>query len=217
MAVNNISAYNSAVDGMALPLSITRGNPNPLDDTYLYDSYANAAAYAATSPVAYVGQIIGVVEHKTKADSTEYDSVGAYIIVDTNGTLVELKSTESSGDSALDLSQVKSQIAALQGIVGADTLSTTSTTIIGAINELKTSSSGTGSGKLELKIKSTPNTGMQKTYILEQNGTSIGEIDIPITSSSSGSGDSSIEWAEINDIKSIYTAHFAGLGWEYNS
>ena len=82
MAVNNLSAYNPANDGMALPLSITRGNPNPLDDTYLYDTLANAQAYAASGTTAYVGQTICVLN----TDITN-GIPKVYVISDTAGTL----------------------------------------------------------------------------------------------------------------------------------
>ena len=82
MAVNNLSAYNPANDGMALPLSITRGNPNPLDDTYLYDTLANAQAYAASGATAYVGQTICVLN----TDITN-GIPKVYVISDTAGTL----------------------------------------------------------------------------------------------------------------------------------
>lgn len=82
MAVNNLSAYNPANDGMALPLSITRGNPNPLDDTYLYDTLTNAQAYAASGATAYVGQTICVLN----TDVTDGKPT-VYVISDAAGTL----------------------------------------------------------------------------------------------------------------------------------
>lgn len=82
MAVNNLSVYNPANDGMALPLSITRGNPNPLDDTYLYDTLANAQAYAASGATAYVGQNICVLNTDIVNGKPTL-----YVIEDVAGTL----------------------------------------------------------------------------------------------------------------------------------
>jgi len=46
----------------ALPISYKRGNPIPLDKTEIWYDYNLMAEYAASNPVAYVGQILGLVD-----------------------------------------------------------------------------------------------------------------------------------------------------------
>lgn len=67
MAVNNLSKYTDK-DGLGFPLNFRRGNPNPLDNTYAWQSFDAAQAYARTDPVAYVTQIIAVVNSDGTAD-----------------------------------------------------------------------------------------------------------------------------------------------------
>lgn len=87
MAVFNIPNYNEK-DGFGMSLNIRRGNPNPLDNSSVWSSYEAAKNYAETSAVAYVGQILSVVE--------EIEGVltaTAYIINDEEGSLVEIGSS----------------------------------------------------------------------------------------------------------------------------
>ena len=62
-------------------VAIKRGNPLPLDDSSLFESYEAALTYAQTSPIAYPTQIIGVV----KADGTN-----EYYGITQNATLEEI-------------------------------------------------------------------------------------------------------------------------------
>lgn len=66
---------------MEFPLSISRQDGFPLDRYSKFDSFEAAQAYARTSPLAYVSQIIGVVEN---------GRASAYMISDTSGTLTLL-------------------------------------------------------------------------------------------------------------------------------
>ena len=87
MAVFNVPNYNEK-DGFGMSLNIRRGNPNPLDNSSVWSSYDAAKNYAETSAVAYVGQILSVVE--------EIEGVltaTAYIINDEEGSLVEIGSS----------------------------------------------------------------------------------------------------------------------------
>lgn len=68
---------------MALPLSIERGNPIPLDSSAIWYDYAQMEAYAQSGATAYVGQILVYVN---EAESTSK----AYVIADTAGTLTEV-------------------------------------------------------------------------------------------------------------------------------
>ena len=62
MAKYNLDKYTSA-DGLGFPLNFRRGNPNPLDNSSVWASIEDAQNYAATDPVAYVGQILTVVDN----------------------------------------------------------------------------------------------------------------------------------------------------------
>ena len=68
---------------MGLPMNVARGNPIPLDKSEIWYSYAEMAEYAASNPVAYVGQILGLVD-ETNSTAT------AYIILNAAGDLQEI-------------------------------------------------------------------------------------------------------------------------------
>lgn len=61
MAKFNLNAYTSA-DGLGFPLNFRRGNPNPLDNSSVWASLTAAQNYAKTDPVAYVGQVLTVLD-----------------------------------------------------------------------------------------------------------------------------------------------------------
>ena len=92
MAKYNLDKYTSA-DGLGFPLNFRRGNPNPLDQSELYDSYEAAVEYATNDPVAYVGQIITVLEF-SESDTEHTTPIAAtvYSIQDEAGTLKEVGS-----------------------------------------------------------------------------------------------------------------------------
>lgn len=68
---------------MGLPMNVARGNPIPLDKSEIWYSYSEMETYAKTDPVAYVGQILGLVD-ETAGTAT------AYIILNTAGDLQEI-------------------------------------------------------------------------------------------------------------------------------
>lgn len=73
---------------MAMPLSMQRTEPAPIDAYSIWYSLADAQEYAAgtgTNKAAYVGQIITVVDEANQKAT-------AYVIVDTAGTLQEVGS-----------------------------------------------------------------------------------------------------------------------------
>lgn len=68
---------------MGLPMNVARGNPIPLDKSEIWYSYEEMELYAQNDPVAYVGQILGLVD---EAEGT----ATAYIILNTAGDLQEI-------------------------------------------------------------------------------------------------------------------------------
>jgi hypothetical protein len=99
MAVFNLDNY-LAKDGFGMSLNIRRGNPNPLDNSSVWGSLAEAQNYAKTDPVAYVGQILTVVTDvvvKEMVDGAEVEKTiktsTAYIIDNEAGDLKEVGST----------------------------------------------------------------------------------------------------------------------------
>lgn len=69
----------------ALPISYKRGNPIPLDKSSVWYDYDSMAAYAASDPTAYVGQILSLVEESNNLSKI-------YIILNTAGDLKEIGS-----------------------------------------------------------------------------------------------------------------------------
>lgn len=94
-----------------LPSAITFGSifgriePIPLDPTALYYSLEDAKSYATTSGIAYVGQIVVVVD-ESNSNST------AYIIKDTAGNLQEI----GAGGSSTMIVENQSEMLALEDI-----------------------------------------------------------------------------------------------------
>lgn len=114
MAKYNLGNYLDK-DGLGFPLNFRRGNPNPLDNSSVWSSLAAAQNYAKTDPVAYVGQILTVVEtvvvdEETGATTTK---VTAYSIQDEAGTLKELGS-----DAAYDDSGIVTRIGTVEEAIG---------------------------------------------------------------------------------------------------
>lgn len=81
---------------MALPLSIERGNPIPLDSSAVWYDYALMEAYAQSGATAYVGQILVYVN---EAESTSK----AYVIADATGTLTEVGAATLGDDKTITL------------------------------------------------------------------------------------------------------------------
>lgn len=52
---------NNTFSHIGVPFNYTRGNPMPLDNSTIWNSLNEASAYALSSPVAYVGQMVTVV------------------------------------------------------------------------------------------------------------------------------------------------------------
>ena len=79
MAVNNLANYTDK-DGLGFPLNFRRGNPNPLDNSSLWASFAAAQAYAQSDATAYVGQVLTVLD-------AEHNTAIVYVIEKEDGTL----------------------------------------------------------------------------------------------------------------------------------
>ena len=81
---------------MALPSSIKRGNPAPLDVSEIWFSYEEMAAYAATNATAYVGQQMALVDE-------ENNTATAYIILNTAGDLQKIGAGVLTDDLTIEL------------------------------------------------------------------------------------------------------------------
>lgn len=92
---------------MALPLSISRGNPIALDATQVWYEKSSMEAYAKTNPTAYPGQYLTLVDEGNK-------TVEAYVIANEEGTLVKLASTTASGDVSADIVALQGRCTALE-------------------------------------------------------------------------------------------------------
>lgn len=84
MAINNTT---SDFAFMEFPMAFSRQDSFPLDKTSVYGSLAEAQTYAQTSPLAYVGQVLAVVEG---GEAKQYQ------IKDTAGTLEPLGGVDDS-------------------------------------------------------------------------------------------------------------------------
>ena len=82
---------------MALPMAIERANPVCLDSTGVWYNLEEMRTYASTSPVAYVGQMLALVN---EADN----SATAYIISNTAGDLVEVGAATLGDNKTITLS-----------------------------------------------------------------------------------------------------------------
>ena len=78
-----MAVINKNYNFVAMPLGFKRGNPIALDTSAVWYSYEEMSTYAASSPIAYVGQILSLVDEGT-------NKATAYMIMDTAGTLQEV-------------------------------------------------------------------------------------------------------------------------------
>lgn len=106
-----MAVINKDVTYMALPLAIRRGNPFPIDEYAVWYDMGELTTYAQTNPVAYVGQIVTLVN---ESEST----VEAYMIQNTAGNLVKLASTTASGDLTADVQALQGKVSNLETAVG---------------------------------------------------------------------------------------------------
>ena len=97
MAKYNLDKYTAA-DGLGFPLNFRRGNPNPLDNSSVWASLAEAQNYAATDPVAYVGQVLTVVDNANGAATV-------YAIQDEAGTLKKVGTSPVGDESTITVAE----------------------------------------------------------------------------------------------------------------
>ena len=108
MAKYNLDKYTAA-DGLGFPLNFRRGNPNPLDNSSVWASLEAAQTYAASDPVAYVGQILTVVDNAEGVATV-------YAIQDEAGTLKKV-GTSPVGDEAT-ITVAEDGTVSLYGVAG---------------------------------------------------------------------------------------------------
>ena len=91
------------------PNSFKRQGAFPLEAYSTFYSSSDMHTYAEENPIAYVGQMLVLVEG---------GAVTAYLIKDTAGTLLQLAQTTESGDLAGDVAKLQTKVAKLFEIVG---------------------------------------------------------------------------------------------------
>lgn len=127
-----MAVINKDIAYMALPLSIRRGNPFPIDEYSVWYNMEELTTYAQSSPVAYVGQVVTLVNE-------EENTVEAYMIQNTAGNLMKLASTTASGDLTEDVLELQGKVSALETSVGTkeEESSITASNLWAAIEEVK--------------------------------------------------------------------------------
>ena len=101
---------------MALPVTIERGKPAPLDKYSLFDTYDEAVEFITNHDAAYVGAFIFIM-----TDDSKEHSLGAYVVtgIKEQASLNKLAETTASGDLAADVAALKTQMNTL--LASADT------------------------------------------------------------------------------------------------
>ncbi len=127
-----MAVINKDIAYMALPLSIRRGNPFPIDEYSVWYDMEELTTYAQSSPVAYVGQVVTLVNE-------EENTVEAYMIQNAAGNLMKLASTTASGDLTEDVLELQGKVSALETSVGTkeEESSITASNLWAAIEEVK--------------------------------------------------------------------------------
>ena len=86
---------------MSMPKAMNRTNPAPLDASAVWTSLEELRNYAATNPVAYVGQILSLVAYNEETEAIT--EVKAYIIKDTIGNIEEVGSATLGDTKTIEL------------------------------------------------------------------------------------------------------------------
>ena len=106
-----MAVINKDITYMALPLAIRRGTPFPIDEYAVWYDQTELETYAKSNPVAYVGQIVTLVNE-------ESSTVEAYMIQNTAGNLLKLASTTASGDLTEDVLELQGQVTNILSAIG---------------------------------------------------------------------------------------------------
>ena len=121
MAKYNLINYTAA-DGLGFPKNFRRGNPNPLDNSSVWSSYEAALNYAQTDPVAYVGQVLSVVNYTPAVEeegvivTPSQCTVDVYKINDEAGTLLKVGTSPVGDESTITVAE--DGTVSLYGIAG---------------------------------------------------------------------------------------------------
>ena len=86
-----MAVLDKNIVSMSMPKAMSRGNPIALDASAVWYAYTDLENYAKTSPVAYVGQILSLVDE-------EQQTATAYIITDAAGTLQKIGTGSGAAD-----------------------------------------------------------------------------------------------------------------------
>lgn len=100
------------IAAMSMPKALNRGNPVPLDASSIYYSYEAMAEYAANNAIAYVGQILSLI------DEEKGNKVTAYIIADAAGTLKEVGSSAIGDQKSIVVAE--DNTISIKGVAGLD-------------------------------------------------------------------------------------------------
>lgn len=87
------------IAAMSMPKALRRGNAIPLDASAVWYTREEMETYAATNPVAYVGQILSLV------DAEDNNKVTAFIITDEAGSLSEVGSATLGDNKTIVLDE----------------------------------------------------------------------------------------------------------------
>lgn len=89
---------NSDKSYLAAPFNFKRGNPIPLDSSTIFTSLSAAQDYATNSPIAYVGQIVTVVDSTVLNTEVVSSEINAYVVTGKEG---EASLKAIGGDAAV--------------------------------------------------------------------------------------------------------------------
>ena len=98
---------------MALPVTIERGKPAPLDKYSLFDNYDSALTFAREHASAFIGAFVYVLADGAIGDNGQPSgTLGAYIItgIGENAELHKLAESTASGDLASDVAALQTKV-----------------------------------------------------------------------------------------------------------
>ena len=98
---------------MALPVTIERGKPAPLDKYSLFDNYDSALTFAREHASAFIGAFVYVLADGAIGDNGQPSgTLGAYIItgIGENAELHKLAESTASGDLAGDVAALQTKV-----------------------------------------------------------------------------------------------------------